>query len=178
MRWAVPAGLPPNPPAVKVRIDQVTGRVKGGLVHLESTPEDPELTLVNIRADNTVVSTTAGDDPLFRIEGQDQLDPLGDKIRWEARKVAYHRIKTYWRDEIVQPGSLPRTYDRENWTTAFRPKDESPMLGDMKFLHEADASLSAWKLDRDDLRLAPKSPAAQFGPDLKQVPSPPPADEL
>ncbi len=173
-----------DPPAVKVRIDQVTARVKGGLVHLESTPEEPELTPVNFRAENSIVSTTAGDDPLFRIEGQvriegqDQLDPLGDKIRWEARKIAYHRIKTYRRDEIVQTGSLPRTYDRENWTRAFLPKDDLPMLGDVKFLHEVDAALAAWKLDRDDLRLAPQSPAAPFGPDLNKVPSPPPSDDF
>jgi serine/threonine protein kinase len=172
-----------DPPAVKVRIDQVTARVKGGLIHLESTPEEPELTPVNIRAENSIVSTTAGDDPLFRIEGQriegqDQPDPLGDKIRWEARRVAYHRIKTYRRDEIVQTGILPRTYDRENWTSAFRPKDESPMLGDVRFLHEADAALAAWKLDRDELRLAPQSPAAQIGPDLNKIPSPPHDDDL
>ena len=115
---------------------------------------------MKIVAENSIVSTTAGDDPLFRLEGQDQLDQLGNKIRWEARKVAYHRIKTYRRDEIVQTGSLPRTYDRENWTRAFLPKDESPMLGNVKFLHEADASPAAWKLGLDDLRLDPDSPAA------------------
>jgi hypothetical protein len=125
------------------------------------------------------VSTTAGDEPLFRLEGQDQLDQLGNKIRWEARKVAYHRIKTYRRDEIVQTGSLPRTYDRENWTRAFLPyvKDESPMLGNVKFLHEAD-TLSACKYGSEDFRLEPESPAVQVGPDLGKVPSPPPDDDL
>ena len=172
-----------DPPAVKARIEQVTARVKGGLVHLESTPEQPELTPVSIHAENAIVSTTTGDDPLFRIEGQrmegqDQPDPLGDKIHWEARRIAYHRIKTYRRDEIVQTGILPRTYDRENWTSAFRPKDELPMLGDVRFLHEADAALPAWKLDRDELRLAPESPAAQMGPDLNKIPSPPADNDL
>jgi serine/threonine-protein kinase len=173
---------PAAEPAVKARIDRVTARVKGGLVRLESTPEEPGLTPVDLRAENAIVSTTAGDDPLFRIEGQvrvegqEQLDPLGDKIRWEARKVAYHRIKTYRRDEIIQTGSLPRTYDRESWTRAFLPRDELPMLGDARFLHEADAALAAWKLGRDDLRLAPESPAAGIGPDLDRIPSPPPDD--
>ena len=179
-----PRRPPADSPALKVRIDQVTAQVKGGLVHLESTPDDPELAPAYFCAENAIVSTTAGDDPLFRIEGQvrvegqDQLDPLGDKIRWEARRVAYHRIKTYRRDEIVQTGSLPRTYDRENWTRAFLPKDELPMVGDVKFLHEADAALAAWKLDRDDLRLAPLSPAAQIGPDFNRIPPPPPDDDL
>ena len=69
---------------VEVRMDQVTSRVKGGLVHLESTRDEPDLTAVKILVENSIVSTTAGDDPLFRIEGQEQLDPLGDKIRWDA----------------------------------------------------------------------------------------------
>ena len=124
------------------------------------------------------MSTTAGDDPLFRLEGQDQLDPLGNKIRWEARKVAYHRIKTYRRDEIVQTGSLPRTYDRQSWTRAFLPKDESPMLGGVKFLNEADASLPAWKLGLENFRVESNTPAAQVGTDLSKIPSPPPIDEL
>jgi eukaryotic-like serine/threonine-protein kinase len=173
-----PRRQPLDPAAVEVRMGQVTARVKGGLVHLESTPDEPELSSVNVTAENSILSTTAGDDPLFRLEGQDQLDQLGNKIRWEARKVAYHRIKTYRRDEIVQTGSLPRTYDRENWTRAFLPKDESPMLGDVKFLHEADATLTAWKLGLEDLRLEPGSPTAQVGPDLGKIPTPPPADEL
>ena len=56
-------------------MDRVTSRVKGGLVHLESTRDEPDLTSVRIFAENSIVSTTAGDDPLFRVEGQDQLDP-------------------------------------------------------------------------------------------------------
>jgi eukaryotic-like serine/threonine-protein kinase len=173
-----PRRRPLDPAAIEVKMAQVTARVKGGLVHLESTPDEPELSAVKIGAEDSIVSTTAGDDPLFRLEGQDQLDQLGNKITWESRKVAYHRIKTYRRDEIVQTGSLPRTYDRENWTRAFLPKDESPMLGNVKFLHEADAPPPAWKLGLDDFRLEPDTPAAQVGPDLGKVPSPPPADDL
>ena len=165
-------------PAVEVRMDRVTSRVKGGLVHLESTRDEPDLTSVKIFAENSIVSTTAGDDPLFRVEGQDQFDPIGDKIRWDARKVAYHRIKTYRRDEILQTGTLPRTYDRENWSRAFLPKDESPVLANVNFLHEADATTPAWKLGKDDLRIEPSSPAANLGPDLGKIPAPPPADQL
>jgi serine/threonine-protein kinase len=172
-----PRRQPLDPAAIAVRMGQVTARVRGGLVHLESTPEEPELSSVKIGADNSIVSTTAGDDPLFRLEGQDQLDPLGTKIGWEARGVAYHRIKTYRRDEIVQTGSLPRTYDRENWTRAFLPKDELPILGGVKFLHETDATLPAWKLGLEYVRLEPNGSAARVGADLDRIPSPPPADE-
>jgi hypothetical protein len=168
---------PLDPVAIEVKMSQVTARVKGGLVHLESTPDEPELSAVKIGADNSIVSTTAGDDPLFRLEGQGQLDQLGNKIRWEARKVAYHRIKTYRRDEIVETGSRPRTYDRESWIRAFLPKDESPMLGNIKFHQEVDPSLPAWKLGLDDLRVQSDTPAAEVGPDLAKIPAPPPDDE-
>jgi len=159
--------------AVKVRLDQVTARVKGGLVQLDSSPDEPELTSVDIIAENSILSTADGDDPLFRLEGQDQLNELRDKIRFEGHKVAYDRIKTYRRDEIVQTGVSPRIYDRNDWTNAFRPKDESPMVGDVKFLREFDSSQPTWKLRRDDLRLAPGSPVAHIGPDLNRIPAPP-----
>jgi hypothetical protein len=169
LRPAAPAGSH----AIKVRLDQVTARVKGGLVQLDSTPDEPELTSVDIAAENSIMSTADGDDPLFRLEGQDQLNQLRDKIRWEGRKVAYHRIKTYRRDEVIQTGISPRIYDRNDWTSAFQPKDESPIVGDVRFLREADPVQPAWKLRQDDLRLAPGSPVAQIGPDLNRIPAPP-----
>ena len=131
---------------------------------------------VDIRAENSILCTVTGDDPLFRIEGQDTLESLRDKIRWEAHKVAYHRIKTYRRDEIVQAGGLPRIYDRDDWTRAFHPTDDSPMLRDLTFRHQADASSPAWKLERNDLRTRSNSTSAPIGPDADKVPEPP-ADE-
>ena len=163
---------------MKIRMDQVTARVKGGLVHLDSTPDEPELPFAAIVAENSIVSTANRDDPLFRLDGRDQLDDLGDKIRWEGRKVAYDRIKTYRRDEVVRTGVSPRIYDRANWTSAFLPKDESPILGEVKFLRETDPSQAAWKLDRDDLRLAPESPVADIGPDVSRIPQAPASEQL
>jgi len=160
-------------PAVKIRMDQVTARVKGGLVHLDSTPDEPELPFAAIMVENSIVSTGNRDDPLFRLDGRDQFDDLGDRIRWEGRKVAYDRIKTYRRDEVVRAGVSPRLYDRANWTSAFLPKDELPILGEVKFLRETDPSQPAWKLDRDDLRLAPQSPVADIGPDVARIPQAP-----
>jgi len=165
-------------PAVKIRMNQVTARVKGGLVHLDSTPDEPELPFATIVAENSIVSTANRDDPLFRLDGRDQLDDLGDKIRWEGRKVAYDRIKTYRRDEVVRTGASPRIYNRADWTSAFLPKDEASILGEVKFLRETDPSQAAWKLDRDDLRLAPQSPVADIGPDVSRIPQAPAASEL
>jgi serine/threonine-protein kinase len=164
-------------PAVKVRMEHVTARVKGGLIHLDSTPEEPELPFAAIAAENSIISTANRDDPLFRLDGRNSLDDLGDKIRWEGRKVAYDRIKTYRRDEVARTGLSPRIYDRANWTSAFLPRDESPILADVKFLREPDSAGAAWKLERDDLRLAPESPALETSPDLSRIPQPPSATE-
>lgn len=163
----------PDSPAVKVHLNQVTARIKGGLVHLDSTPEEPELPFASISAENTILSTANREDPLFRLDGRVQLDDLGNKVQWEGRRVAYDRIKTYRRDEIVQPGGIPRIYNRADWTSAFLPKDDSPTLGDVSFLYEIDQSQTAWNLERDNLRLSPQSPLIEMGPDISRVPQPP-----
>ncbi len=111
-------------PALDVRINRVAARVQGGLVHLQTTREEPSMDSVAIDAEDSILSTVSGDNPLFRLEGQDQLEQLRDRVRWVGHNVAYHRIKTYRRDEIVQAGGLPRIYDRDDWTRAFLPTDD------------------------------------------------------
>src|SRR5262249_27921759 len=107
---------PARTPSPGLPMDRGSPPGQGGIVFLQTTPEEPEMASVAIRAAHSVVSTVTGDHPLFRLEGQDELEPLRDKIRWEGHNVAYHRIKTYRRDEIVQTGGLPRIYDRDDWT--------------------------------------------------------------
>jgi len=165
-------------PSVKLRLDQVTALVKGGLLHLDSTPDDPELSFAAIVAESSILSTANRDEPLFRLDGRDQRDDLSNKIRWEGRKVAYDRIQTYRRDEVLQTGLSPQIYNRANWTNAFLPTDESPILGDVKFLRDADAAQASWKIDRDDFRLAAGSPIVDAGPDLKTIPRPPAESDL
>ena len=170
----------PDSPTLKVRLDQVSALVRGGLVHLDSTgaADGPELPFAAIEADNSIVSTSGRDVPLFRLDGRDQRDELVDKIHWSGRKVAYDRIQTYRRDEVFQIGGSPKIYNRANWTTAFSPTDESPMVGEVKFLREIDPSVSAWKIVRDDFQLAPVSPNADRGPDLIPIPAAPEDGEL
>ena len=162
-------------PALKVRLDQVSALVRGGLVHLDSTgtADGSELPFTAIEAENSIISTSGRDVPLFRLDGRDQRDDFLDKIHWSGRKVAYDRIQIYRRDEVFQIGGSPKIYNRANWTTAFSPTDESPMLGDVKFLREIDPSRSAWKIARDDFLLAPVSPNADRGPDLGPIPAAP-----
>ena len=129
-------------PSVKVRLDQVTAIVKGGLVHLDATKnlDEPELPFAAIEADSSILSTANRDMPLLRLDGMDEAEDFTDRIHWAGRKVAYDRIQTYRRDEVHQNGVPPKIYNRANWSTAFLPTDESPILGDVKFLREADAS--------------------------------------
>ena len=165
-------------PSLGLHLDRVSARVKGGLVHLQTTMEEPEMASVVVQATHSILSTVTGDQPLFRLEGQDQLEQLRDKIRWEGQNVAYHRIKTYRRDEIVQAGGLPRIYDRDDWTRAFGPKDVDPMLADLNFRRPFDQTVPAWKLEREDLRLAADGKAVSFGPDADKVPDPPEDEEF
>ncbi len=164
--------------AVKLRIDQSTARVKGGLVHLDSTRDAPRTSSAAIVAEASIMSTAQSADPLMRLDGQGQLDELDDKIRWEGRNVAYDHVKTYRRDEVVGPGAFPRVYDRAGWLSAFRPKDDSPNLADISYANPAASSLSAWKLEKDNLRLAPGGPAIDSGPDLGRVPDAPKPSSL
>ncbi len=167
-------------PAVKVRLEQVTAVVKGGLIHLDATksPDEPELPFAFIDAENSILSTADRDVPLFRLDINDQKGEFIDKIHWSGRKVAYDRIQTYRRDEVHQLGVSPKIYNRANWSTAFLPTDESPILGDVKFLKFADPAQAAWKIDRDDFQLSSRSPIADNGPDLSHIPRPPAERDL
>ncbi len=161
--------------ALKVTIDHALARARGGLVHLESTLEETELPLTDIQASNSVFST-AGPGPLFRVDGQGQLERLHDRIVWRAEKVAYDEITTYRRDQILQIGVSPVDYTRSDWTNAFDPKDESPVTENVRFRTKLEPWQSAASLTKDDLRFDPNGPAAGRGPDLSRIPAAPPAD--
>ncbi|MGO8898615.1 MAG: protein kinase domain-containing protein [Isosphaeraceae bacterium] len=160
---------------LKVKIDHALARTRGGLVYLESTLEETELPLTDIEAENSIFST-AGQAPLFRVDGQGQMERLHDRIVWRAEKVAYDEITTYRRDQILQTGVSPRDYTRSDWTTSFDPKDESPVTESVRFRKKLEPWRSASSLTKDDLQLDPNGPAAGRGPDLSRIPSPPAAD--
>ena len=161
--------------ALKVKIDHALARTRGGLVYLESSLEDTELPLTDIEAESSIFST-AGPGPLFRVDGQNQMERLHDRIVWRAEKVAYDEITTYRRDQILQIGVSPVDYTRSDWTNAFDPKDESPITENVRFRKKLEVWRSASSLTKDDLQLDPNGPAAGRGPDLNRIPSAPPAD--
>jgi eukaryotic-like serine/threonine-protein kinase len=165
-----------NETALNIKIDQVLARTKEGLVHLEGTIDGPKLPLADIVAENSIFSLPGQGDPLFRVDGQGDMEDLRDCIRWKAEHVGYHQITTYRRDQILQTGVSPLNYTRSDWSTAFAPKDESPVIGDLKFLHNLAPARPSCALTKEELRLAPDSPALKSGPDLERIPAPPPAD--
>ncbi|HEV3121148.1 MAG TPA: serine/threonine-protein kinase [Isosphaeraceae bacterium] len=158
---------------LKLVLRQVIARVAGGLVLLESSPGEPELPVAEVVARDSIFATTAEGAPLFRVNGQENLDELRDRVRWEGHGVAYHQIGVYRRDQTTQIGTLPVRYDRPSWDVAVAPRDQSPIHGDLKFVSDWDPSRTPWSLTLSDVRLRSESPAAAKGPDLDRIPSPP-----
>jgi hypothetical protein len=161
--------------ALKLKIERSLARNRGGLVYLESTQDEKELPLTNIEVQRSTFST-AGPYPLLRLDGQGQMDGLRDRIVWNGDKVAYDQISTYRRDQILQTGVSPRDYTRSDWRTAFDPRDESPLVDGVRYLRKLELWRSARSLTREDLKLEPRSLAADRGPDLSRIPDAPAAD--
>lgn len=154
-----------------LRLDHVSAIVKEGLVHLESAPDEPELQIAEVQAENSVLSTGFEAGPLFRVDGRDSMESLRDRIRWTGENVGYHQITAYRRDEVAQTGVRPRIYDRTDWNN-FVLKDESPVL-EVQFLNKFTPSEFAGSRTKDDFRLSPQSPLYRTGTDLKDIPNAP-----
>ena len=168
-------GLPRGRAAGPIRVDlqRVTARLAGGLAQLQSAPGEPELPIAYVTARDTILATNDPDAPLFRVDGQGDLDQLRDRIHWEGRSVAYHQIGVYRRDQTARPGALPTRFDRDSWEVAVGRQEESPIHGDLKFLRDWEPDRTAWTLQPEDVRLKANSPALGAGPDLQRLPSPP-----
>jgi serine/threonine-protein kinase len=158
---------------VRVSLRQVTARMAGGLVQLESAIGEPELPVADVTVRESILATSNYGAPMLRVDGQDALDGLQDRIRWEGHAVAYHYIDVYRRDQTAQPGNVPRRFDRPSWEVAVGPGDDTPFHGELKFITPWDASRGAWTLTPDDARLQTGSPARNAGADLTRIPEPP-----
>ncbi len=173
----VPRDQTPEP--LKMVLRQVTARVAGGLVRLESAPGEPELPLAEVVARDSILATTPQGDPLCRVEGQDSLNSLRDRIAWESHSVVYHQIDTYRRDQSALSGTVPDNFKRSSWDVAVGPREDAAIHGDVRFLKPWNTDRAYWTLTRDDMRLAPDSPAPLVaGPDLSRIPEAPELDEF
>jgi hypothetical protein len=126
-----------------------------------------------VLARDSILATSAEDEPLVRVNEQSAVTPPRERIRWDGNAVAYHNITTYRRDQVAQDGSAPARFDRNDWELAVGDREVSPSHLDVHFLKEWDASRPLWTFAPDDARLAPDSPVVLSGPDLKAIPSPP-----
>jgi len=158
---------------LKLSLRQVTARMVGGLIQLESAPGEPELPLVEISARDSILATTAQGAPLLQVDGQDDLVALQNRIKWDGLRVAYHQINAYRRDQTAQVGTVPKIYNRPAWMVAVGPQEEAPIHGDLKFVQRWSPDHPAWLFRRDDFRLTPDSPAASAGAELAQIPPAP-----
>ncbi len=159
--------------SLRVVLRQVSARLAGGLAFLESSPGEPDLPQLDILARDVVVATDGDEAPLFRVDGQDGLEALRDRIKWDGQGVQYHRIEVYRRDQTARPGTVPQRFDRPSWDVAVAPREADPFHGDVHFLKPWDTSRSPATLTPEDVRLDPDGPSSIFGPDLKRVPPAP-----
>jgi serine/threonine-protein kinase len=162
------------PPPLKLELRQVACRVAGGLIHLESLPGGPNLPRVDADVRDSLLATTSDAAPLFRVDGQDNLEDLRDRIRWEGHGVAYHLIDIYRRDQSTRPGTVPLPFKRSDWEVAVGPREETPFHGELKFVAPWRDGKPLWCVTPEDFRLEEGGPAAASCPDLASIPTPPP----
>lgn len=167
----LPRGQSAGPISLSLR--QATVRTGGGLVQLESATGEPELPVAEVSVHDSVLAGTSQGTPLLRVDGQDALAALRDRVRWEGRNVAYHQFNTYRRDQSSQVGSVPTLYDRQSWTVAVGAGESETVHGDLKFAREWGPERGWWSFTRADAELASDSPAHGVGPDLERIPVPP-----
>ena len=160
---------------LSLTLRQVSARLAGGLVHLQSAPGDPELPVADINARYSILATSSPKDaPLIRVDGQDAPASLRDRIVWEGLGVAYHLIATYRRDQSSQVGSVPTLFDRPNWVVAVGTREQSALHVDARLRREWNPDRPLWTIDSDDFRLDKDSPARASGAALDRIPTPPP----
>jgi serine/threonine-protein kinase len=175
--FGAPRVAGPEPVPQNIRIERVTARLRGGLVHLESSPEDRELPPTKIVADHSIFSMADRDEPLFRLTWRDEPGKLRNTILpYEGKNVVYHHVNVYRLDETAQTGVSPKPYTRSDWTNAFLPKDAAPVL-EVKFLNDVRRPIAAGQLTRDDLRLAAGAQVLDVGCPPDRVPEPPPVTD-
>jgi serine/threonine-protein kinase len=161
------------PERVSVTIRQVTARNEGGLLHIDSTSGEPELPLAEVVARDSILATEGAESPLLRVDGQDSVTSISDRITWEGHGNAYARLVTYRRDQSTRLGAAPVLYDRHDWTVWAGLKDASPFHGDARFVRDWEPGREPWLLVPENARLADDSPVLSAGSDLERIPNPP-----
>ena len=158
---------------LRIVLRQVSARLEGGLAYLESAPGEPELPVVEIMARDLIVTTDGDGAPLIRLDGQEELDSLRDRVKWDGSGVHYHQVEIYRRDQTSRPGTLPLRFDRPSWDVAVAPRDLLPFHGDVRFLKPWAPSRTPDTLTREDFALDAAGPASTAGSDIRRIPPTP-----
>ena len=158
---------------LKLALRDVTARNAGGLIHLESAPDGPKLPAAEVEVRDSILATDGAGGPLVRIDGQDALEGLRDRVKWEGHNVAYDRIETYRRDQSAQPGTVPSRFDRMSWEQAVAPREMEPFHGAIDFEVPWDDDREPWTVVPEDARLAQSVPDSVGGADPDRLPTPP-----
>jgi serine/threonine-protein kinase len=158
---------------LRLALRQTTARVGRGLVRLVSSLDASELPVCDIVARDSILATNTRGEALFRIEGQDDLDELRNRIAWEGHGVAYHLIDTYRLDNSAQAGISPIGFKRLTWEVAVGPREHDSFHGDVRFT-------SSWLPERPpstatlaDAQLASDTPVPSAGARVERLPAPP-----
>lgn len=158
---------------ISVNLRRTSARASGGVLFLESAPGEPELPRAEIKSWDSIFATDADEAPLLRVDSQEGLESVRDKIDWEGQGNGYHQISTYRRDQSAQLGAMPNLFNRPSWTVAVGDQETDPVHGDLKFAHEWAPQREPWTLLPEDLKLSPDSPSKLSGSSLERIPSPP-----
>jgi serine/threonine-protein kinase len=169
-----PRGHAPEP--LKLVLRQCAIRALAGLVWLETSTQEAEIPLAEVNARESILTTGSTGTPLLRIEGQNALDELRDRISWEGHGVVYHQIETYRRDDSAQAGTTPLGFRRLSWQVAVGPREDAAFHGDAGFVRAWPAERGTWTTTPEDFRLAPTSPVPMAGPQIDRIPAPPRID--
>ena len=158
---------------LSIDLRRVTAFSDGGLVLLDSDDGRPVLPVADFAARESILAAGLDGEPLFRVNGQGDLDALGDRIRIvDSRQVAYHRVEEYRRNQTAQPGPLPLKLYRDDWELAVGRREDDARHGPAGFLDEPNDG-PPWTHTTEDAQVDPNGPSADLGPQLALIPNPP-----
>jgi hypothetical protein len=160
---------------LRLELTATTARCLGGLLWLDSTAASPEPRRAEVRVRDTILATDQAAGPLLRVDAQAGAKPMTDRVQWEGRNTAYHRVETYRREQFREPGSVPVVFDRADWEVAVGDRDASAFHGTLKFSMPWNDGQGVRDQRRDDLRLATGESRFSGGADLSRIPEPPAA---
>lgn len=153
---------------IKLSLERVTGLFSEGLVRLQTTPKRPVAPEARIDARRSVFAT-GYEEPLLEVEGQEELAPLRDRLRWDGDNVGYNNVSIYRRDQSMNAREHKRDLNRAAWDSAVN--EIGPIHGAL-LQNNWSEDRSRWTLRPSDAALTPEYQKRELGADLARIPDP------